>query len=149
MECPNCKMKIADDSNFCIHCGKQLKEKQQIVEDDKERAIQEKKHNRNIIILSISSVNLFVIFPVALTFGGLWAIFGAFTNNALLYYGLLILWAIYFILSILIPIIYLVRVLSKSAFSNKKQGKVVSIIVTVIFLLVMTILFIYWKKYFH
>jgi uncharacterized membrane protein YozB (DUF420 family) len=141
-------MKLDEDSNFCIHCGKQLKDNNQIVEDEKKSAEQEKKHTKNIIILAISTFNLFVIVPISFYVAFFVMVFGFANNDKFMYQAVLIMWEIYCVLSVIFPILYLVKVLSKAAFADKKRGKIVGIVVTAIFLLVMAVLIFYLNKYF-
>ena len=134
MQCPKCNMNNNDETKFCSQCGYQF--------DNAQVAQETQKSNKNSTKLVISIVNLFIIAPLVFYFMAVWGIFGAFSNNSILYYGILIGGLVYFVFTIAFFISSLFGTISHTVEknTNKKVFNISRIIIGII--LVIIIIFI-------
>ncbi len=146
MKCPNCSMEIKDDSNYCIHCGFQLNNNSQSLREI--QYTQQDNSTKTYVMMVISIVNFFVFAPFISSFTAMWTIFGAFTNNPKLYYGILIGCAAYLVFSLFFFIVGLSRGILKSVSSNNTYSPTVKKAVILAFATVATMVIIYLIKYF-
>ncbi len=72
----------------------------------------------SIVIMILSSINLFFGVPFIATFGGLWFLFGAFANDEVMYIGLLLSCLVYMIMSGVSFIVCIVDTIKKNRYSK-------------------------------
>jgi uncharacterized membrane protein YagU involved in acid resistance len=139
-------MEIKEDSKFCIHCGFQL-----INDSQSLREIQytnEDNSTKTYVMMVLSIVNFFVFAPFILSFAVIWSIFGAFSNNSKLYYGILIGCALYLVFSLVFFIVGLAKGILKSVSNHNTYSPNVKKAVIIAFVTVVTMVIIYLIRYF-
>ena len=103
---------------------------QQQQEEKKKPDLSEKQRINRLVI---SVINFFVIAPIVLYFCAVWFLFGAFSQNTILYYGILIGILIYYVASFVIMVSSIV----KAPKENSKTGIIVKIIIVIILLIIL------------
>lgn len=120
MVCPECKTEIKGDVSFCPHCGSDII----------------KESNRNILLFLASIGNLVVVLPLIMMGTGIWGIFGAFGDDGIAYYGILILFVLYGVGSLVFLVSSIARLLRPKNKEKTIISEIVKLLVIIAFVVV-------------
>ena len=108
----------------------------------------EKNNDNSSLRLILSLINLVFVMPSVLINFGIWSIFGAFSNNAVLYYGLLGLGALYVIASLVFLISSIGRLIRPKNSEKTVISEIIRILVIITSVVVTVAIITALIKYF-